>query len=154
MRKFEHVSEGNREYQRKGTIPTRATAKSAGYDFHSPISFRLNPGSFQVVWTNIKANLDDNKVLQIYPRSSWAIKKGIVIKNTVGVIDADYYNNQDNEGNIAIALWNTSETTIQVEKGDRIAQGIIYKYYTVDDDETGNERIGGIGSSSGNYTQN
>ena len=130
-------------------LPTRSTAKSSGYDFFIPFDCYINPLSQLLIPTFIKADLDVDKVLEIYPRSSYGIKKGIVLANTVGIIDADYYNNPDNEGHILVCLKNTSNQRIVFNKGDKFCQGIIKQYFLVDGDEygVGKERVGGIGSS-------
>jgi len=85
----------------------------------------------------------------VHIRSSMAIKKGIRLVNNVGIIDADYYNNPDNEGHIMLALVNTGLEPMVLKKGERVAQGIFYKYLTTDDDkETEKEnRSGGFGST-------
>lgn len=83
----------------------------------------------------------------IYPRSSLAMKKGLVLGTVTGVIDASYYNNIDNEGNIGLPLYNMSDEEITIELGDRIAQGVAIKYIVAEDDITKGERRGGFGSS-------
>lgn len=88
-------------------LPSRATPGSAGYDFFLPFSaITLGPGDGVVIPTGIKCSITDGYVLQLYPRSSHGIKHRISLANTVGIIDADYYNNESNEGHIMIALRN------------------------------------------------
>ena len=128
-------------------LPTRATLGSAGYDFHTITKFTLRPGETKVLPTGIKAYMDFDEYLSIHIRSSLALKHGIVLVNQVGIVDADYYNNSDNEGHIMIAIKNTSDTPYVFEKGDKVAQGIFHKYLLVDDDHTDTVRKGGIGSS-------
>lgn len=129
-------------------LPTRADSRSAGYDFYIPKDVTINPGQSVLVFTDVKAYMLEDEVLEIYIRSSLAVKQGIILANSVGVIDASYYSNESNDGNIGIALVNTSGKTVELSAGDRIAQGIFKKYLTVDDGETLNEvRTGGIGSS-------
>ena len=91
--------------------------------------------------------MDFDEYLGIHIRSSLAIKYGIVLVNQEGIIDADYYNNSDNEGHIMIAIKNTSDTPHIFEKGDKVAQGIFQKYLVADDDNSDTVRKGGIGSS-------
>jgi dUTP pyrophosphatase len=129
-------------------IPKRATAKSAGYDFCSPISFSLAPGSEIIIPTGIKAYMQDHEVLMLYPRSSLGFKYNLKLKNTVGIIDADYYNNPSNEGHILVALKNEGKDTLTIEKGHSFCQGIFIQYLLVDqDDFSGKKRIGGSGST-------
>ena len=84
------------------SLPTRGTKSSAGYDFYSPIDTTIKPHEKQVIWTDIKSYMQENEVLMIYVRSSIGIKKGLVLANGTGIIDKDYYNNSDNDGNIGI----------------------------------------------------
>lgn len=131
-------------------IPTRATTGSAGYDFYTPFSFDVKPHYRPVfIPTGIRAKLDNDKVLLITPRSSSA-KGNYMMANTVGVIDSDYYN-ADNQGDIIISLVTKDhdETSFKAFKaGERIAQGLILPFYTVENDITESEsRKGGFGST-------
>lgn len=130
-------------------LPTRKTARSAGYDIEAGIDVVLAPGQTALVPTGLKAYMQPGEVLYIYIRSSIAVKKGLALSNAVGVIDADYYNNVDNEGHIYIALTNYGDRAVTLAKGERIAQGIFQKYLTVDGDTAGEgaERAGGFGST-------
>lgn len=131
-------------------LPKRAYKGSAGYDIYSPVNFSLESGQSIFIWTGIKVHLDANKALFIYPRSSLGIKYKTHLTNTIGLVDADYIFS-DNEGHIGISLTNDSKhpNTLVVKKGDRIAQGVIQKYYTVDDDtpSLGRRTGEGFGSS-------
>ena len=129
-------------------LPVRADSRSAGYDFFAPRDLTLVPAQKTILWTDVKAYMLDDEVLKLYPRSSLGIKQGLMLSNTVGVIDASYYNNTNNDGNIGLALLNTSGRAIKISKGDRIAQGVFTKFLVADEDNTlGEERTGGIGSS-------
>lgn len=129
-------------------LPVRADPHSAGYDFESPIDIMLLPAQKIIIWTDVKAYMQDDEVLMLYPRSSMGIKKGLMLSNTVGVIDSSYYSNKDNDGNIGLPLLNTSGKAIEIKRGDRIAQGVFVKYLVADDDKVLNkERVGGMGSS-------
>ena len=88
-------------------------------------------------------------MLTIHIRSSLAVKRGLVLMNSVGIVDADYYNNEENEGHIYIALWNRGQEAVVIERGERIAQGIFQKYLTVTEDAAGlgSVRTGGFGST-------
>ncbi|HHU55163.1 MAG TPA: dUTP diphosphatase [Acholeplasmataceae bacterium] len=130
-----------------GIIPKRSTSGSAGYDFYLPENITINPNEIKVVDTYIKAYMENDEFLAIFIRSSMGIKKGLRVVNSVGIIDSDYYNNPENGGHIKIALKNESSETINLEAGERIAQGIFLKYLTVDNDAATNIRQGGIGST-------
>ena len=131
-------------------MPVRKTKKSAGYDICSAVSFTLLPGESKKVPTGLKAYMQEDEFLAIYIRSSLGIKKDIMLKNQVGIIDADFYNNPDNEGHFVIGIVNNGKEVFNCNKGDAIAQGIFQKYYTVDDEDSSllAERMGGIGSTS------
>ncbi|MBQ8292589.1 MAG: GNAT family N-acetyltransferase [Bacilli bacterium] len=132
------------------TIPERKTAKSAGYDICSAVSFTLAPGESKKVPTGLKAYMQDDEFLAIYIRSSLGIKKDIMLKNQVGIIDADFYNNPDNEGHFVVGIINNGKEDFVCKKGDAIAQGIFQKYFTVDDEDESKlgKRMGGIGSTT------
>ena len=102
-----------------------------------------------MVPTGVKAYMQENEFLGVHIRSGMAVKKSIRLVNNVGIIDADYYNNPDNEGHIMLALVNTGLQPLVLKKGERIAQGIFYKYLTTDDDNAAEkeERSGGFGST-------
>ncbi|KRL66417.1 dUTP diphosphatase [Companilactobacillus versmoldensis] len=159
-------------------LPVRQTKNAAGYDIESAedfvvpsmwkfgvlnvIKFLLNKGKmddakvseFQkslkpvLVPTGVKAYMQSDEVLIISSRSSNPLKRGLSIPNGIGVVDADYYNNSGNEGELFIQLVNFFPKDFHIKKGDRLAQGIFIKYLTTDDDQGGlKERQGGFGSS-------
>lgn len=130
-------------------LPRRKTQFSAGYDIFVPEQVVLMPGKVTVVPTGIKAYMQEGEFLGIHIRSSAAIKRGLRLVNNVGIIDADYYNNPDNEGHIMVAIENTGDQAIVLEKDECIAQGIFYNYLLADDDASvvKAQRVGGIGST-------
>lgn len=129
-------------------LPKRKTAKSAGYDFVLPCDVRLNPRSVSaIIPTNVKASMPDDEVLMLYIRSSIGIKHHVTLANGTGIIDADYFSNPDNDGNIGICLQNNSDEIVSFRKGERIMQGIFVKYAVCDSDETNEVRKGGFGST-------
>jgi len=131
-------------------MPERKTELSAGYDFCLPEDVILYPGKLQLVPTGIKAYMQAGEYLGMHIRSSMAVKKQIMLVNNVGIIDADYYNNPDNEGHIMLALLNSSDHVIVLPKDERVAQGIFYNYLTTDDDSQVAKAVrgGGFGSTS------
>jgi dUTP pyrophosphatase len=159
-------------------LPKRQTKKAAGYDIESAddfvvpsiwkfgilnvIKFLLNKGKIDdakvdevqksikpvLVPTGVKSYMQEDEVLIIANRSSNPLKRGLAIPNGIGVVDADYYNNEGNEGELFIQLINFFPKDFHIKKGDRLAQGIFIKYLTTDDDQGGlAERSGGFGSS-------
>ncbi len=132
-------------------LPERRTARSAGYDIETAASVNIGPGELVLVPTGLKAYMQPDEVLQIHIRSSIAIRYQLVLMNSVGIIDADYYGNEKNEGHIIIALMNPSEESVHFEKGTRIAQGVFTKYLVIDGDQPGEgvRRQGGFGSTGG-----
>jgi len=150
MNSFEVVKDKHRKFpDRKITMPLRGSNMSAGYDLYSNQNIDLEPGTSYVFWTDIKCKLNYGNVLMLFPRSSMGIKKKIMIGNTVGIIDADYYNNKDNDGNIAVCLYNYGTTSVPIANGERIAQAVIVKHDRVNSGYTllKKEREGGIGST-------
>lgn len=130
-------------------FPKRATSKSAGYDLYSPIDACLMPGEQRMIPSGLKVQMDDDDVMLIIIRSSLGIKKGLSIPNQVGVIDADYYNNEDNEGHFWICLKNNTDKQYDIKAGDRLSQAIFIKYGKVYNDEPIKEtRGGGFGSTN------
>ena len=130
-------------------LPKRATTGSAGYDFKSPITFTIKPKETIKVPTGIRCKMNEDIVLMIYPRSSLGFKYRLILDNTVGIIDSDYYNS-NNEGHIFIKFTNMGEKILEIKKGDGIAQGIFLPYYLTIDDEVNDKRNGGIGSTNKN----
>lgn len=101
----------------------------------------------RLVSTGVKCKLAPNEYLEIVPRSSTPLKYWLIVANSPGIVDSDYYNNPDNEGEIFVQLVNFSNEVIQLKKGDKIAQAIIKKYEITEDDTAGGMRTGGFGST-------
>lgn len=126
--------------------PKRSTMYSAGYDFYLPFDINLKAGESIVVPTGIKARLPEkDQFLAIYPRSSLGFKYGMRLSNTLPVIDWDFADNPTNEGNILISF--TVEKDMQLSVGTKFCQGIIQKYYLMEDDDADGTRTGGVGST-------
>lgn len=174
MAKFEKVSRFN---EIDLPLPVRKTAESAGYDFvvaediiippyselvekmdaYSPV---ITPGlneaaaaikaagaKVSLVSTGIKCKLEPGTYLELSVRSSCPLKHWLILGNAVGIIDADYYNNPDNEGEIFFQIINLAPFAIQLKRGDTIGQGIIKPYLTTENDVATGTRIGGFGST-------
>lgn len=147
MRGFEIVKEEMRKTKGEITLPTRGSKISAGYDFYSPIDIILEPNEKTCIWSDVKAYMQEGEVLLLFVRSSIGIKKGLALSNGTGVIDADYYSNSNNDGNIGIALYNYSDKAVEIKKGERICQGVFVPFLEADNGNTDKKRIGGIGST-------
>ena len=175
MAKFEKVS---RWADSNINMPVRKTAHSAGYDFEavediliepyqhlsniimnsstykpktlSEISniTKLNMAKPTLVSTGMKCKLADNEYLELSIRSSSPLKYWLILANGVGIIDADYYNNSDNEGEIFFQIINLSPFPIMIQKGEIIGQGIIKEYKLTEDDCATGSREGGFGSTN------
>ena len=130
-------------------LPQRATRGSAGYDFYTPFGFTLKPGETIKIPTGIRAKMDENWVLKLYPRSGLGFKFRLQLNNTVGIIDSDYFNS-DNEGHIFAKITNDSneDKVLSLEKGAGFMQGIFLEYGITVDDEADGVRNGGFGSTS------
>jgi dUTP pyrophosphatase len=130
-------------------LPKRATTGSAGHDFFAPYDITIPPKGTVKVPTGIRVILDEDKFLAIYPRSGLGFKYKMQLFNSVGVIDADYINS-DNEGHIWCKFYNDSPDgkTITIKQGEAMCQGIIQQFFKTVDDETDGIRNGGIGSTT------
>lgn len=129
-------------------LPERKTKASAGYDFYVATPITIEPGSKALVETGVKAYMARDEVLKIYLRSSVAKNQSLQMPNHVGIIDADYYENPDNDGAIFILVHNYGKVPIHLEKNSRIAQGIFQKYLISDDEiKPSRPRAGGFGST-------
>ena len=145
-RYFEIVNDTYRKTKSNITLPTRATKSSIAYDFYSPVDTVINPMQSVMIWTDVKAKFNTDEALLINVRSSMG-KHPIMIANTQGWIESDYYSNPDNDGNIGIRLFNLGTESYVIKAGDRIAQGMFIKYLEADNGNTDTERQGGFGSS-------
>ncbi len=129
-------------------LPVRATTGSAGYDFKSPVSVKLSPGASVKIPTGIRAKIDDGWWLCCAPRSGLGFKYRMQLDNTIGVVDSDYYNS-DNEGHIFAKITNDSKETkdLVIEAGDRFMQTMFIPYGITYDDKAEVVRNGGMGST-------
>ena len=127
-------------------LPNRATTGSAGYDFFSPLTFDLKPGETIKIPTGIRVYILPDWVLMLFPRSSYGFKYRLRLENTVAIIDSDYYNAK-NEGHIFAKLTNCGNKTLHVNKGDAFMQGVFIPYGITTDDNTTEQRTGGLGST-------
>lgn len=149
MRGFE-VAKG---YEDKNiNLPVRKTTKSAGYDVEAAEDITIPPFvpgcKPTLIHTGLKAYCQDDEWFMLANRSSNPGKKKLVLANGIGVIDADYYGNPDNDGEFMYAYYNISEEPVEIKKGDVIGQVVFQKFLTVDNDNAAGVRTGGFGSTS------
>lgn len=131
------------------SLPSRQTHSSAGYDLATGAHTVVRSGQICLVRTGVRIKLASDQYLALYARSSLAIRHRILLANGVGVIDADYYGNPENGGEILVPLWNMGPTDIELRRGERVAQGVLTTYLLTQGDTPVNApRLGGFGSTS------
>ena len=145
----EQPEEKIREIYEGIKLPKRATTGRAGYDFFAPVDLVLAPGETIKIPTGVRVWMEQDWVLKCYPRSGLGFKYRLQLNNTVGIIDSDYYNS-DNEGHIFAKLTNDSneDKTVTVHAGEGFMQGIFVQYGITVDDEASAVRNGGFGSTT------
>lgn len=146
IRGFESVAEDKRRTEGELNLPQCATASSAAYDFYAPMDAVIAPMQAVMIWTDVKAYFPADEVLLINVRSSMG-KQPVMLANTQGWIDADYYGNPDNDGNIGLRLFNLGQSDYTIKRGDRIGQGMFIKTLRADQGESSAKRLGGFGST-------
>lgn len=156
MRKFEYVDRIiKKSYENAEAIPfelpKRSTKYSAGYDFYNPERVEIPPYKLgdnpTLVKTGIKVYMPSDEFLMLANRSSNPKKKKLVVANGVAIIDSDYVDNPDNEGEIGFLFYNVSNETVVIEAGEKLGQGIFIKYLVTEDDVAEGARVGGYGST-------
>ncbi len=148
MRFFEVVS----EFKDKGvTIPVRKTKGSAGYDLELAEDLTIEPGELGYAKTGLKVKMNSDEALFVYARSSLFKNTNncLILPNSVGIIDSDYYDSFETEGQIFIQFYNISNKRVVLKKGERIAQGVFKKVvFVTDESEPVSIRTGGFGSTN------
>ena len=139
-------------FEDKGiNMPVRKTKYSAGYDVEAAedtIIPAFKPGMKPtLIKTGLKAYCPEDEYFMLVNRSSNPGKKGLVMVNSVGIVDSDYYGNENNDGHIYFAFFNCGKEELHVKKGDVIGQAVFEKYLTVDNDIAKGVRNGGFGST-------
>ena len=144
VRGFEYVS----RMETPVKLPTRGSIHSAGYDIYAYDNYEIEPKQSVLIRTGVKAYMPPNEYLDLRVRSSLGIKRQLMLATGASVIDSDYYNNEENEGEIMVVLYNYGDETQTVAAGERIVQGIFTKYFLIDNDDTTDQRTGGTGSTN------
>ena len=131
-------------------LPVRKTKYSAGYDVEAAEDVVIPPYKPGIkptlIPTGLKAYCMEDECIMLVNRSSGP-KKGVILPNSIGVVDHDYYNNIDNDGHFYFQFWNFKDEDLVIHKGDVIGQAIFQKYLLTDDDGAEGERVGGFGST-------
>ena len=140
-------------FENKGiNLPIRKTKYSAGYDVEAAedviIPKFIAGQKPTLIKTGLKAYCPEDEFFILANRSSNPGKKGLVLANGIGIIDSDYYNNEDNDGHFMYAYYNFFDHDVEIKKGDVIGQAIFMKYLTVDNDNASGKRTGGFGSTN------
>lgn len=146
VRGFEAVKDEFKKTASEPTLPTRGTQNAMAYDFYANANYIALPNRITKVWTDVKAYMGERECLILNVRSSMGGK--FMLANTQGWIDADYYENKDNDGNIGIFLINMTDEPIHIEEGERIAQGAFFNFLVADNGNTDKVREGGFGSTN------
>lgn len=148
-KEFDINEETAMEFYNQIKLPTRATTGSAGYDFKLPFTLTLKPNETKKIPTGIRCKMSEGWVLLIFPRSGLGFKYRMGLDNTVGVIDSDYFNS-DNEGHIILKVTNNTleNKTLELEKDKGICQGIFMEFGITMDDDVTDIRNGGFGSTN------
>lgn len=133
-------------------LPIRSTTKSAGYDIEAAEDVKIEPFKMgdkpTIVHTGLKAYFQDDEWLMLANRSSGPIKKKIVLANGIGIVDADYYGNISNDGELMFQFYNMDEVPVEIKKGDKIGQAVFQKFLCATDESvTDKIRDGYFGST-------
>lgn len=146
---FSFIPPKYRKNKEDGTfrcLPKKGTKGAAAYDIYCPVHVDIPAHKSVMVWTDVKVYIESGYVFLLTVRSSMG-KKGIMLANTIGVIDQDYADNPDNDGNIGVFLHNYSDKDVSFEPGDRIAQGLFVRIGEAVNGQSDDQRVGGFGSS-------
>lgn len=143
MRNFEKISfeqfskdvKADKALYESYKLPTRNSTNAAGYDFYLLEDLEIKPNEIVKLATGVKAYFEPDEVLFLIVRSSTGFKYNIRMVNQVGVIDSDYYNNENNEGHMFIKVQNESDKTLNFKAGDALVQGIFMKFLKIDSDQ-------------------
>ena len=147
-RGFEIVIDAMRKHPDKEIkLPQRGSKFAVAYDIYSPVDAVIKPMEKQLIWTDVKAYFGEDEALLINVRSSMG-KQPVIIANSQGWVECDYYSNPDNDGNLGVNLFNLGTTDYVIKAGDRIAQCMFINYLTADSGNTDAQRMGGFGSTN------
>lgn len=144
MREFYYVSRiENRDFE----LPKRSTKNSGGYDFYAIEDVTINPHEIKYVKTGVKCEMEADEVLILANRSSNPRKKGLILASGINIVDADFFNCEDCEGEISLILQNITDEPVTINKGDKTVQGMFIKYLKTESDNAEGIRKAGYGST-------
>lgn len=146
MIKFEKVNRITDDIK----LPERSTLNSAGYDFFALEDTVFPAKKLTRIMTGVKCDLMPDMVLILANRSSNPSKKGLILANGIGIIDADYYGNPNNDGEIGFEFYNILDEDVVIKKGEKLGQGMITNFIKTENDYISNPyktRVGGFGST-------
>lgn len=150
-------------------LPIRKTKHSVGYDlgsakdtivpslwktvFYNIKQFLSGKTEYQeiiptLVPTGLKSYFGEDEVLILANKSSFPLKKGLIMANSMGIIESDYYNNESNEGELFFMYYNIFFHDITIKKGEVAGQAYFQKFLKADNDIASGERKGGFGSTA------
>lgn len=147
MARFELVREDMRRHNGEIKLPQRGSSCAGGYDFFAPCDETILPHTSKLIFTDVKACFEPNQELLLNVRSSQGVKNHVMLANTCGWIESDYFGNEDNDGNIGFCLYNYGDKPYEIKKGDKIGQGMLIHFDTFENGNTDEERVGGFGST-------
>ncbi|MGL6025421.1 MAG: hypothetical protein ACRC0F_12520 [Cetobacterium sp.] len=147
IRGFEVVRESMRKHKGEIQLPTRGSQHAIAYDIYSPIECVIKPNERKLIFSDVKAYFQDEEALLINVRSSMG-KHGIMMANSTGWVESDYYNNESNDGNLGVFLYNSSDIDFEIKVGDRIGQAMFIPFLIADNGNTDSVRKGGFGSTN------
>lgn len=145
IRGFEPVIEIMRKNSNEAILPQRGTEDAMAYDLIAPTDMVIKPGEIGKIWTDVKVYMQKNECFIINVRSSQGGK--VMLANTQGWIESDYYSSKENDGNLGIFLKNIGKEDYIIKRGDRVAQGAFFNFLVADNCNTKNKRTGGFGST-------
>lgn len=150
-------------------LPIRKTKTSVGYDIEAACDTTI-PSIWKTIFNNIKIFISgkkefedfkptlvttglksyfgDDEVLILANKSSFPLKKGLILANSIGIIESDYYNNDSNEGHLMFMYYNIGFKDVTIKKGESAGQAYFQKFLIADNDKAEGIRTGGFGSTS------
>jgi dUTP pyrophosphatase len=106
-------------------LPVYQTPGSAGFDLAASAEVVVEPGQVALVPTGLIIAVPPGHFLGVFARSSTPLKRGLMVANGVGIVDADYCGPQDE---VKIEVFNFTPAPVRIAAGDRLAQGIVIPF--------------------------
>ncbi|MEO7189679.1 MAG: dUTP diphosphatase [Vicinamibacterales bacterium] len=128
-------------------LPAYQTEQAAGFDLASSVAMTVEAGVVALVPTGLVIQMPAGHFLGVFARSSTPLKRGLMVANGVGIVDADYCGPADE---IKIEVYNFTAAAVQIRPGDRLAQGVVLPFVRAqweEVDRPSNPTRGGFGST-------